>query len=101
MLYNFFFFATVGSTAYGPITQSELLGALGINFRLEALVRNATEEQAEALNLGYWRLVGDGPAPWLDSDEDPKSLPLGMGARYKALVIVNDSYGAPVGFQQL
>lgn len=44
--------------------------------------------------------MGEGPAPWLDSDDDPHSLPPGMGARYKALVIVNDSYGAPVGFQK-
>lgn len=93
--------SAVGASAYGPVTQSEFLGALGINFRLEALVQNATEEQVEALNLGYWRLVGDGPAPWLDDDDDPNSLPSGMGARYKALVIVNDSCGPPVGFRKL
>ncbi|XP_024382737.1 uncharacterized protein [Physcomitrium patens] len=87
------------AAVYGPITQSQFLGALGINFRLESLVQNATDEQAEALQLGYWRLVGDGPAPWLDSDDDVNRVPPGMGSRYKALVVVNDKYGAPVGFQ--
>lgn len=89
----------MGAAVYGPITQSQFLGALGINFRLESLVQNATDEQAEALQLGYWRLVGDGPAPWLDSDDDVNRVPPGMGSRYKALVVVNDKYGAPVGFQ--
>ncbi len=71
---------------------------LGINFQLEAL-QNATEEQAEALQLGYWSLVGDGPPPWLDKDDDPKSAPTGMGSQYKALAIVSDACGAPIGFQ--
>ena len=97
----FRFLATVGASAYGPITQSEFLGSLGINFRLEALTQNASENQVEALSLGYWRLVGDGPAPWLDEDDEPNRLPQGMGSRYKALVIVNDSCGPPVGFQKL
>ncbi|KAH8970005.1 hypothetical protein BDL97_02G063500 [Sphagnum fallax] len=88
-----------GSSAFGPVCQSQFLGALGINFRLEALLQNATEEQAEALQLGYWRLVGDGPPPWLDKDDDPKSAPTGMGSRYKALAIVSDACGVPIGFQ--
>lgn len=87
------------SSAYGPITQSKFLGALGINFRLEALLQNATEEQAEALQVGYWRLVGDGPAPWLEADDDPNSDPPGMGARYKVLAVVNSDYAAPIGFE--
>ena len=87
------------SLAYGPITQSKFLGALGINFRLEALLQNATEEQAEALQVGYWRLVGDGPAPWLEADDDPNSDPPGMGVRYKVLAIVNSDYAAPIGFE--
>ncbi|KAH9323580.1 hypothetical protein KI387_018219, partial [Taxus chinensis] len=56
--------------AFGPISQSQFLGQLGINFRLEALMQNATDEQAEALQLGYWRLVGEGPALfWEGKDE--------------------------------
>ncbi len=72
---------------------------LGINFRLEALLQNATEEQAEALQLSYWSLVGDGPPPWLDKDDDPKSSLTGMGSQYKSLAIVSDACGAPIGFQ--
>jgi hypothetical protein len=64
-----------------------------INFQLEALLQNATEEQAEALQLGYWSLVGDGPPPWLDKDDDPKSAPTGMGSQYKPLTIVSDACG--------
>jgi len=50
----------VEAQSFGPITQSSFLGQLGINFRVEALMENATEEQAEALRLSYWRLVGEG-----------------------------------------
>jgi len=68
---------------------------LGINFQLEALLQNATEEQAEALQLGYWSLVGDGPPPWLDKDDDPKSSLSGMGSQYKALAMWS-TYWFPV-----
>ncbi|KAG6556522.1 hypothetical protein Mapa_001848 [Marchantia paleacea] len=90
--------AANGVAVYGPITQSKFLGMLGINFRLEALLNNASEEQAEALQLGYWRLVGEGPAPWVEGEEDESSQ-TGMGTQYKALAIVNSSLGAPIGFQ--
>ncbi|XP_027354834.1 protein arginine methyltransferase NDUFAF7 homolog, mitochondrial isoform X3 [Abrus precatorius] len=84
-------------SVHGPITQSEFLGSLGINFRVEALLQNCTEEQAEALRTGYWRLVGDGEAPfWEGPDED---VPIGMGTRYKAMAIVNKNQGVPVPFQ--
>ncbi|CAI5486086.1 unnamed protein product [Closterium sp. Naga37s-1] len=43
---------TVPARAYGPISQSQLLGRLGINFRVEALLRVASEQQAEALRDG-------------------------------------------------
>ncbi|CAK9267696.1 unnamed protein product [Sphagnum jensenii] len=81
--------AAAGSSAFGPVCQSQFL----------ALLQNATEEQGEALQLGYWSLVGDGPPPWLDKDDDPKSAPTGMGSQYKALAIVSDACGAPIGFQ--
>ncbi|XP_057859883.2 uncharacterized protein LOC131068662 isoform X2 [Cryptomeria japonica] len=83
--------------AFGPISQSQFLGQLGINFRLEALMQNASDEQAEALQLGYWRLVGEGPAPfWEGTDE---LAPVGMGSQYMALAIVNKQLGAPACFQ--
>ncbi|KAK3015296.1 hypothetical protein RJ639_006934 [Escallonia herrerae] len=82
---------------HGPITQSQFLGSLGINFRVEALLRNCTEEQAESLRTGYWRLVGEGEAPfWEGPDEQ---APIGMGTRYLAMAIVNKKQGIPVPFQ--
>ncbi|KAL9993510.1 putative protein arginine methyltransferase NDUFAF7 [Helianthus debilis subsp. tardiflorus] len=81
---------------YGPITQSQFLGNLGINFRVEALLQNCTDEQAESLRTGYWRLVGDGEAPfWEGPDEQ---TPIGMGSRYLAMAIVNKKQGTPVPF---
>ncbi|GJP51710.1 hypothetical protein CLOM_g10859 [Closterium sp. NIES-68] len=124
--------------AFGPITQSQLLGRLGINFRVETLLRVASEQQAEALRDGYWRLVGDGEPPWLDEDDEreagegggrgiegedgahvsdcgsdsdthdgsfekggniSKRSFVGMGLRYKALVIASERLGVPVGFE--
>ncbi|XP_057750034.1 uncharacterized protein LOC130968659 [Arachis stenosperma] len=84
-------------SVHGPITQSQFLGNLGINFRVEALLQNCTEEQAESLRTGYWRLVGDGEAPFWEGSDD--CVPIGMGTRYKAMAIVNKKQGAPVPFQ--
>ncbi|XP_065880065.1 uncharacterized protein [Euphorbia lathyris] len=84
-------------SVHGPITQSQFLGSLGINFRVEALLQNCTDEQAESLRTGYWRLVGDGEAPfWEEADEE---APIGMGTRYMAMAIVNKKQGVPVPFQ--
>ena len=100
----------VEAATFGPTTQSNLLGALGINFRLESLLQSATGKEAEELQMGYWRLVGDGEAPWdeaggkevlsAQSQEMLKSNVSieGMGVRYKALAIVNTKLGCPVGF---
>ncbi|XP_031126429.1 protein arginine methyltransferase NDUFAF7, mitochondrial [Ipomoea triloba] len=82
---------------HGPITQSQLLGSLGINFRVEALMENCTDEQAESLRTGYWRLVGDGEAPFWEGPED--QVPIGMGTRYLAMAIVNKNQGVPIPFQ--
>ncbi|CDP17581.1 unnamed protein product [Coffea canephora] len=84
-------------TVHGPITQSQFLGSLGINFRVEALLENCTDEQADSLRTGYWRLVGEGEAPiWEGPDEQ---TPIGMGTRYLAIAIVNKEIGVPVPFQ--
>ncbi|XP_057491254.1 uncharacterized protein LOC130776988 isoform X1 [Actinidia eriantha] len=84
-------------SVYGPITQSQFLGSLGINFRVEALLENCTDEQAESLRTGYWRLVGDGEAPFWEGPDD--QVPIGMGTRYLAMTIVNKKQGIPVPFQ--
>lgn len=79
------------------MTQSQFLGSLGINFRVEALLQNCTEEQAESLRTGYWRLVGDGEAPFWEGPED--QTPIGMGTRYLAMAIVNKKQGTPIPFE--
>lgn len=81
---------------HGPMTQSQFLGSLGINFRVESLLENCTEEQEESLRSGYWRLVGEGEAPFW---EGPNELaPIGMGTRYLAMAIVSKKQGVPVPF---
>ncbi|XP_062213976.1 uncharacterized protein LOC133915001 isoform X1 [Phragmites australis] len=84
-------------SVHGPMTQSQFLGSLGINFRVEALLQNCTEEQAEPLRTGYWRLVGDGEAPFWEGPDD--QTPIGMGTRYLAMAIVNKKQGTPVPFE--
>ncbi|KAL6960709.1 hypothetical protein U1Q18_038472 [Sarracenia purpurea var. burkii] len=84
-------------SVHGPITQSQFLGSLGINFRVEALLENCTDEQAESLRAGYWRLVGEGEAPFWEGPD--AQAPIGMGTRYLAMAIVNKKQGIPVPFQ--
>ncbi|GMJ09320.1 hypothetical protein like AT3G28700 [Hibiscus trionum] len=84
-------------SVHGPITQSQFLGSLGINFRVEALLQNSTDEQAESLRSGYWRLVGDGEAPFWEGPEE--QVPIGMGTRYTAMAIVNKKQGIPIPFE--
>ncbi|KDP45470.1 hypothetical protein JCGZ_09719 [Jatropha curcas] len=84
-------------SVHGPITQSQFLGSLGINFRVEALLQNCTDEQAESLRTGYWRMVGEGEAPFWEGPEE--QAPIGMGTRYLAMAIVNKRQGVPVPFQ--
>ncbi|KAK9698394.1 hypothetical protein RND81_08G101300 [Saponaria officinalis] len=85
-------------SVHGPMTQSQFLGSLGINFRVETLMQNCTsDEQAELLRAGYWRLVGEGEAPFWEGPED--KAPIGMGTRYLAMAIVNKNQGVPIPFQ--
>ncbi|GAB4840872.1 hypothetical protein Ancab_021632 [Ancistrocladus abbreviatus] len=84
-------------SVHGPITQSQFLSSLGINFRVEALLQNCTDEQAESLRTGYWQLVGDGEAPFWEGPDD--QVPIGMGTRYMVLAVVNKKQGVPVPFE--
>lgn len=85
-------------SVHGPITQSQFLGSLGINFRFEALLENCkTDEQEESLMTGYWQLVGEGEAQFWEGPEE--KTPIGMGTRYLAMAIVNKKQGIPVPFQ--
>ncbi|KAG7563922.1 Protein arginine methyltransferase NDUFAF7 [Arabidopsis suecica] len=89
--------ASENVSVHGPMTQSQFLGSLGINFRVDALLQNCNDEQAESLRAGYWQLVGDGEAPfWEGPDEQ---TPIGMGTRYLAMAIVNKNQGIPAPFQ--
>eukprot|EP00271_Cylindrocystis_brebissonii_P021623 TRINITY_DN7845_c0_g1_i1.p1 TRINITY_DN7845_c0_g1~~TRINITY_DN7845_c0_g1_i1.p1 ORF type:complete len:416 (-),score=100.03 TRINITY_DN7845_c0_g1_i1:273-1520(-) len=112
--------AQVDAAAFGPVNQNRLLWSLGINVRLEALLQNESPQQAEELEEGYMRLMGESDGEGEAITEDgggaegeqqgheegessksgssaPKSPP-GMGVRYKALAIVNKKLGAPAGF---
>ncbi|XP_058187538.1 uncharacterized protein LOC131304336 [Rhododendron vialii] len=85
-------------SVHGPITQSQFLGSLGINFRFEALLENCkTDEQEESLMTGYWQLVGEGEAQFWEGPKE--KTPIGMGTRYLAMAIVNKKQGIPVPFQ--
>ncbi|CAN6451384.1 unnamed protein product [Victoria cruziana] len=88
--------ASENVSVHGPLPQSQFLGSLGINFRVEALLQNCTEEQADSLRTGYWRLVGDGEAPFWEGPEE--QTPIGMGTRYQAMAIVNKRQGVPAPF---
>ncbi|XP_010514577.1 PREDICTED: protein arginine methyltransferase NDUFAF7 homolog, mitochondrial [Camelina sativa] len=89
--------ASENVSVHGPMTQSQFLGSLGINFRVDALLQNCNDEQAESLRAGYWQLVGDGEAPfWEGPDEQ---TPIGMGTRYLATAIVNKNQDIPAPFQ--
>ncbi|AES99030.1 midA, putative [Medicago truncatula] len=58
-------------SVHEPITQFQFVGALRINFRVESLLQNSTEEQPESLRTGR---------------------------RDTAMAIVNKNKGAPVPF---
>ena len=69
----------------GPVPQADLLHALGLQARAQALAAAAqSEAQVEALRAAYERLVGAGPE--------------GMGQTYQAMAIVARGMPAPVGF---
>ena len=44
--------------AFGPVTQTSFLKSLGIDVRLEMLLKNATKEEREHLESGY-RMIMD------------------------------------------
>ncbi len=70
-----------GLSVSGPITQSAFLGALGLQARLNALIK-ARPEKAEALFEGAQKLVG----------------PDQMGARFKVIGISSPDLPRPLGF---
>ncbi len=78
--------AGAGVDVHGPVPQGELLLALGIQARAQALAQAAGSEAAvAALQAAYDRLVGGGPQ--------------GMGETYQALAIMQGGLPPPVGFE--
>jgi SAM-dependent MidA family methyltransferase len=68
---------------HGPVWQRDFLAHMGIVPRFEALLQQASEEQASNLKKGLVRLM--------DTEE-------GMGKLFKAAAIVPQKYGSPAGF---
>jgi hypothetical protein len=82
------------------VTQRALLGALGIEARLHALLERATDAQAEALIRGVMRLVGDDSEDADVAGGTPGEARVpGMGVRYKAMAVVHADLPPPVGFE--
>ncbi|MFN3433474.1 MAG: class I SAM-dependent methyltransferase [Sphingomonas sp.] len=68
-----------GAIAWGPVTQRDLLGQLGIDARAAALAR-AAPDKAEAILADRARLMGE------------------MGTLFKALAVTRSDWPAPAGF---
>jgi NADH dehydrogenase [ubiquinone] 1 alpha subcomplex assembly factor 7 len=76
---------SVPGVSVGAIgTQRELLGGMGLEARVNALLKRASPEQARALIAAAQRLV---------------AVP-GMGEEYKALAFADSATGVPVGFNE-
>lgn len=74
----------VGAATQGPVTQGELLAALGIEARANALLAKADDSQAEAILAAATRLTD--------------MRPTGMGALFKALAIADPALPLLPGF---
>jgi len=70
---------------HGPVWQRDFLAYMGIMPRFEALVKQASAEQAEKLEQGLLRLM--------DTEK-------GMGKTYQAACIVPLKFGHPAGFPE-
>lgn len=70
------------ATTWGPVSQAELLVALGIDARTETLAARATPGQAALLRSGTARLIGDDA----------------MGSLFKALALTGGDWPQPAGF---
>ncbi len=73
---------TAGLTAYGPITQAELLGRLGAAARLQRLTQGKDARTMQQLQSGLARLMD----------------PSGMGARFRAMALTSEALAAPPVF---
>jgi NADH dehydrogenase [ubiquinone] 1 alpha subcomplex assembly factor 7 len=76
--------ASANALVHGPIEQGAFLTELGIHQRAEALKRNATPEQAAAVDAALARLAGDGEGQ--------------MGALFKVLGVTRRKLQEAPGF---
>jgi NADH dehydrogenase [ubiquinone] 1 alpha subcomplex assembly factor 7 len=74
--------AEAGARVHGPVPQGAFLGALGLGTRAEALMRNATPEQAADIAGACRRLIE----------------PAEMGTLFKVLALAHPALPAPAGF---
>lgn len=100
------------ATCHGPISQRQLLQGLGIEARLQALLKSADADEADMLQAGYLRLVGGGASATASvqgdgrqkgeqqRNEDAKPTQEGMGLTYKAMAITSVDAPVPVAFVQ-
>jgi NADH dehydrogenase [ubiquinone] 1 alpha subcomplex assembly factor 7 len=72
-----------GARAIGPITQGDFLHALGISERAEALLENASPDQADDISSALQRLT--------DVEE--------MGKLFKVMAVVQQGAPVPPGFE--
>lgn len=100
------------ATCHGPISQRQLLQGLGIEARLQALLKTADADQADMLQTGYLRLVGGGVSSAAsvqgagmqkgeqqqNQDEQPEQE--GMGLTYQAMAITAADAPIPVAFEE-
>ncbi|DBA72425.1 TPA: hypothetical protein ACH3X2_010456 [Trebouxia sp. C0005] len=97
------------ATCHGPISQRQLLQGLGIEARLQALLKTADADQADMLQTGYLRLVGggasatasvqgDGRQKGEQQDQDAQPVQEGMGLTYQAMAITSEDAPVPVAF---
>jgi NADH dehydrogenase [ubiquinone] 1 alpha subcomplex assembly factor 7 len=72
-----------GAAAYGPVEQAAFLARLGLDLRLERLLRSATPAQAAILKAGAERITA----------------PEEMGRLFKALALTSPGAPVPPGFE--
>lgn len=97
------------ATCHGPISQRQLLQGLGIEARLQALLKSADADQADMLQTGYLRLVGEGASAKASVQGDGKQkgqqqnqsaqpVQEGMGLTYQAMAVTSEDAPVPVAF---
>ena len=76
--------AAAGVPAFGPVAQGDFLRRLGIEARAHALKRQASAEQARAVDAALARLIA----------------PDQMGTLFRVLALGDDRSAAPAGFSE-